>query len=78
MNFNRDFQRHPTKHKNESAEICEELGILFKKNCYWLQYRHLPDRLRRALKAYHVANTAALATDGHRWRYFLAILKNTI
>ena len=70
--------RHNIKtHKTEGAEICDGLGKKFNRNCFWLMYRYLPDRLRRAEKAFDVCETLPEGAES-RWKYFLGILKNTI
>lgn len=72
------FMVQKTKHQTESAEVCEEIERVVGKKCYWMQYKYHPDRMRRALKAYQVANRPDFKNNEHKWRYFLAILKNTI
>lgn len=67
-----------TRHKTESAEVCEEIEKMVGKKCYWMQHKYHPDRMRRALKAFEVANRPAFKTPEHKWRYFLAILNKTI
>lgn len=72
------FKAIASKHKTESAEVCEEIGKEFGRNCYWMQYRYHPDRMRRALKSFQTGNLPQFGTSDHKWRYFLAILKKTI
>ncbi len=68
-----------SKHKTESAAICEEIGKEFKMNCYWMMYRYHPRVMRDALKAFQTAEKLPVfSSPQRRFAYFLGILKKTI